>query len=349
MTFCENISECINISTMLVIDIIYFLIFSHQILLYWKRFYNFKSKKLILFFLLLCQISFNFIFNYYNNINILLVMDILLRHLSFFFIIYIFISKAIKMSENLKEVEKKLNILKIILIISICIFFILIIIFAIFTYNSNTSCSEGYWLGLRVFGILIALFFMIVSFILIKRFLKGMDEVYSDFWNTVTKEPLLNTHNEIDQKMIKGNMIAILESDEKIYDLLKIMTFYFSSAFLSFFLTLYFFYTITQNSDSCTQSNFLFKNTLNTNIAFELSLSWVMNIINYHLPLIIVYVIFKINKKGENKKKIDLIDFIDSLTSQNFLKDFKYKANQSQIDERDRVISHASNEEEKNE
>lgn len=122
--------------------------------------------------------------------------------------------------------------------------------------------------------------------------------------------------------MIEKQTINLLKNDENIYDLCKIIGYHMASAILTTFLTIY--YSFYNWSDyDCTDISVAFRNPIIENLYFDVILAWLVNLINYYLPLIIIIQVFSLkNKKNQKTNSI-----LPSVSEENhkFFNNFGFK------------------------
>lgn len=307
-------SLCISVSISFFINILYTLFVSLQIFEIYKLFHRFNKKKIALFALIFFQILFNSVSFLYNLANIFLVSDIALRHIIFIFLTYIFLKKLLKITKN-EYLSSMIKTIQIIYSITICMSATIMLVFG-FYYNLDESyCSKPFWFGIRAFGIIITTVFIAICVFLIKKFLNSVDQLHKEFMI------FFGYTNEIDPKILKSHLLNVLKSEEKIYDLIRIMVYYFVSAFLTICISFYDSFSHVEGI-SCSEHNFIFKSDVILDPSFEIILAWVLNIFNYHMPILIVFYVFQGEKKEIEKRNFNV--FIERFTQgDNFINNLR--------------------------
>lgn len=307
-------SLCISVSISFFINLLYTVFVSLQIFELFKLFHRVYKKKIILFALIFFQIAFNSASLLYNLANIFLVSDIALRHIIFIFMTYIFLKKLLKITRN-DYLSSMMKIIQIIYSITIFLSTAIMLVFGFYYNFDETYCSQPFWFGIRALGILITIVFIAICVFLIKKFLLSVDQLHKDFLN------FFGYTNEIDPKILKSHLLNVLRGEEKIYDLIRIMVYYFVSAFLTICITFYDSFNHIQGS-SCAEHNFILKSDVSLDSSFEIILAWVLNIFNYHMPILIVFYVFQGEKKEKEKRNFNV--FIESFTqSDNFINNLR--------------------------
>ena len=307
-------SLCISVSISFFINLLYTVFVSLQIFEIYKLFHRIYKKKIFLFALIFFQIVFNSASLVYNLANIFLVSDIALRHIIFIFLTYIFLKKFFKITKN-EYLSSRLKMIQIIYSITVFMSASIMLVFGFYYNFDETYCSKPFWFGIRALGIIITTGFIAICVFLIKKFLHTVDQVHKEFMN------FFGCANEIDPKILKSHLLNVLRSEEKIYDLIRIMVYYFVSAFLTICITFYDSFNHIQGA-SCAEHNFIFKSDVVLDSSFEIILAWVLNIFNYHMPILIVFYVFQGEKKEIEKRNFNV--FIERFTqSDNFINNLR--------------------------
>lgn len=293
----------------------------YQIINHFKTFHKLFSKINIIFFLLLLEVALNLTHTTFNFTNTIYLLDTYIRHVIFIYLIYYFVKKSLKLNERqLKRYYKKLAI--VLIIICLIFFSVLVLFFMIYDRESH-FCKKRNALAVRVAGIVLSAVFIFIGYQLISKYFKEMNRIYRDFWDLLIKDSLNQSEINI---LIDKQTVNLLKNDENMYDMCKIIGYHMASALLTTFLTVYSSFLIKNNED-CSAFEIVFQNPLTNDIYFNVVLAWLINFINYYLPLIMIINVFWLNKKKQNETSL-LLSISEDLQ---FINNLQFKKSLSKI------------------
>ena len=146
-----------------------------------------------------------------------------------------------------------------------------------------------------------------------------MNDIYRDFWALLFKEnQVVNSNNNF----LERQTVNLLINDENIYDLCKIIGYHMASAFLTIFLAIYYAFYMA-DKEKCVYFGLLFENPVSSNIYFDVILAWLINLINYYLPIIIIISVFWPKQHKKDKAGSYLLSVSDG--GQHYFENLEFK------------------------
>lgn len=277
-----------------------------QIFIHINIFHTWRKNKTIIIILLLFEVTCNIIHANFYYMNSLYLIDIYTRQVVFLALIYYFIRKSLKINDSSMALYSKRKMALIFTTLAALIYTI-IILYGIFSHTKIPICRENYWLAIRVLGVVLTMLFIFLGYQLISTYFKNMKTIYQEFWGLLFKES--QAPNSISNNLIEKQTLNLLKNDENIYNLCKIIGYHLASAFLATFLTIYYSFYMN-NKEDCVSYGVVFQNPITENLYFNIVLAWLINLINYYLPLIIILHVFwiKRNKKSASSFLISISD-----------------------------------------
>ena len=192
--------------------------------------------------------------------------------------------------ENATNLQK--NSPKVLAIVS-SLFFFAVLLYGLVDNSeagNMNACKDYYWVYLRVGGIIMIFFFIILGVILIHRHQESYESV-PEFTMIIKYSVSENpSYNEVEKSLIEKNIENMLYKDEKNYGVWMIMGAHFFSALLSLTTTIYISITVEASSKVCGFNPF--DKDLTNDITMVTILGWALSLINYFIPLIIILKVF---------------------------------------------------------
>lgn len=311
-----------------------------QLLIHINIFHTWRKKKTIILMLLLFEVICNIIHANIHYLNALFLLDIYTRQVVFLSLIYYFIRKSLKINDSSMALDSKRKMALIFTALAALIYTI-IILYGIFSHTKVPICRENYWLAIRILGVVLTMLFIFLGYQLISTYFKNMKTIYQEFWGLLFKES--QALNNISNNLIEKQTLNLLKNDENIYNLCKIIGYHLASAFLATFLTIYYSFYMN-NKEDCVSYNVVFQNPITENLYFNVVLAWLINLINFYLPLIIILHVFWI---GKNKKTAN--SFLISISDEHkFYNNFGFKKSLRNEEEEKSSGDHAIGDEKNN-
>lgn len=283
-----------------ILDVLLVLYIFYQLFIHFRTFHTWKKQKIMIFIVILLEVVFNLIHSNLIYIASLFLLDTYLRQVVFLLLIRYFVKKSLKINESQITFDNKKK-LVFFLSIMIFLFYTLIIVYAIFDRKDAPACMGSFWIAIRISGVVLTIFFVFIGFHLTRKYFKNMKDMYEEFWGLLYRESQGNSN--VNNNLIEKQTINLLKNDENIYDLCKIIGYHMASAILTTFLTIY--YSFYNWSDyDCTDISVAFRNPIMENLYFDVILAWLVNLINYYLPLIIIIQVFSLKNKKQKTNSI---------------------------------------------
>lgn len=284
-------SICYSALVIFIINLALIIKVIHQIFLYYKKKGQIFTRKLIIFYLLLIQIIANTLYSGIRSWDQLYLIDIVQRHFVFIYLIYYFGRKLKNIIESANFYQRNSHI-----ILTICssLYFSGLLLYGLAESTKEDAiptCKQNYWVYMRIGGLFIIFFFIIVGSILVKRHTK-VYESNADFTMLIKYSVARNSvvYNETEKSLIEKNIENILVKDERNYNLWLIMAINFFSGVLS--LTTAIYYAIMVESTSTACGFYPFDKEITDSFTGLLIVGWCFYLINYFIPIIIILKVF---------------------------------------------------------
>jgi len=170
------------------------------------------------------------------------------------------------------------------------LYFCGVLLYGLIENSQANTCKDNYWVYLRVGGLIILFFFIILGVVLINRH-KESYESNPEFTMIIKYSVAISGNGgSYKEELIEKNIENMLVKDEKNYNIWLIMGTHFFSAILSLTTTIYIAITDDVSTQEC--GFYPFDKELTNNITVLAILGWALYLINYFIPLIIILRVF---------------------------------------------------------